>query len=79
MFIKRSYYTFRFVLSLIIQIGFPVFFTGLGHLIIIYSPSGTDPPRILSLSNSGLDARNITVFYAELDGQQFNFSVRCRK
>ena len=76
MFIKRLYYAVRFYPSLFIQIVFPVLFTGIGLLVIILNPNSDDPPRALFMSNTGLDSRNTTVFYAELDGFTMNFSVR---
>ena len=74
MFIKRLYYFVRFYPSLVIQVVFPVLFATIGLLAVLTYPKADDPPRALHISNAGLNLRNTTVFYAELDGKTMNFS-----
>ncbi len=76
MFVKRIYYSIRFYPYIPIQVGFPTVFSAIGVLVVILNPQSDDPPRPLYLHNTGLDARNTTIFYAELDGLKMNFSVR---
>ena len=74
MFIKRIYYSIRFYPALITQLLFPVVFAAIGLAVILSNPKNDDPPRALYINTNGLDSRNTTVFYAELDGKTMNFS-----
>lgn len=74
MFIKRIYYSIRFYPAVITQLFFPVLFVSIGLMVIMSNPKNDDPPRSLYLGNCGLDSRNTTIFYAELDGYSMNFS-----
>ena len=74
MFIKRLYYSIRFYPALLTQILFPVLSVAIGLLVILSNPKDDDPPRALYMSNTGLDSRNTTIFYAELDENTMKFS-----
>ena len=58
------------------MIFIPKLFVVLGFITILATPRiQDDPPRVLTLNNSGLDSKNITLFYADLVGKFMNFSV----
>lgn len=76
MFLKRFYTSIRFYPALITQFLLPVLFVVFGLLVVVTSPDrANDPPRALLLSNSGLDSRNTTLFFAEFEGS-VGLSVR---
>ena len=74
MFVKKLCYSARFYPSLFIQLFFPVVFTTVGLLVVLSFPKQDDPPLVLNISTTGLNRRNTTVFYAELDGKSMGFS-----
>jgi len=74
MFIKRIYYSIRFYPAMVTQLVFPVLFVAIGLAVILSNPNADDPPRALYVNTNGLDSRNTTIFYAELDGKSMNFS-----
>jgi len=69
MLMKKFYTAIRFYPALITQFVLPVLFVIFGLLVVITNPEeDNDPPRALLLNNSGLDGRNTTLFFAELEG-----------
>ena len=74
MFLKRLYFHVRFYPSLIFQLIFPALFSAIGLLVVLAFPNEDDPPRILDVSSTGVNREDSSIFYAELDGKNMNFS-----
>ena len=80
MFLKRFYNTLRFWQAIITQLLLPLLFVLFALILAVTLPNANenDPLRSLSVENSGLDASNRILFYAEFGADPnsvFDFEV----
>ena len=84
MFLKRVYNTIRFWQAIFSQLIFPLLFVLLALILAVTLPNNNenDPPRALTVENSGLDSSmNRIFFYAEFGENPrnvFQFEVSSR-
>ncbi len=76
MFTKKFYTTLRFYAALVVMFSIPLVFVIMAFVVVVAIPKEQDdPPRLLSLNNSGSNPKNVTLFYADLVGDVLKFSV----